>query len=182
MLVAMSVAASLVNLLLKSKALAVHVPIGRASLDVVHRRLRRKGELYVYEDVAPVERVWNLITLAGRDFLHYQGYGTSVPSACGLNFIALSNDTVTETSASTVLSNEITTNGLGRVQGAVAHTIGTNTTTVLNEFTATGGQSAQKAALFTAISSGTMNHVLGFTQRTLANGDKLTLTYTITLG
>ena len=182
MLAVMSVAASILSALLKSKALAAHVPIGRASLDVVHRRLRRKGEVYVYEDVGPRERVWNLITFAGRDFLHLQGYGSSGLGANGLNYIALSNDPVTETTASTVLSNEIAASGLGRVQGTVTHTAGTNATTVVRVFTASGAVSAQKAALFTASSSGTMNHVLGFTQRNLISGDTLSVSFTISLG
>lgn len=123
----------------------------------------------------------NLITTVGRDFLHTQGYGTS-PAANGLNWIALSNDTVTETNASTVLSNEIAANGLARAQGTVSHTGGATTTTIAHTFTcATASQAAQKAALFTASSSGTMNHVLGFTQRTLQVGDTLAVTFTITL-
>jgi hypothetical protein len=123
----------------------------------------------------------NVITTAGRDFLHTQGYGLS-PAGNGLNFIGLSNDTLTETSASTTLSNEIVANGLERAQGSVAHTGGTNTTTVSKLFTASGGQAAQKAALFTASSGGTMNHALAFTQRTLVTGDTLTVSFTITLG
>lgn len=157
-------------------------PVGRASLDIKHQRVRRKGAIYVMEDVGEVERVWNLITNAGRDYLHLQGYGTAGLGTNGLNYIALSNDAVTETATSTVLSNEITLNGLGRAQGTYAHTAGTNTTTISRVFTATGAQSAQKAALFTAAAAGTMNHVLGFTQRSLITGDTLSLTFTITLG
>lgn len=157
-------------------------PIGRASLNIKQQRVRRKGAIYVMEDVGPEEKVWNLITNAGRDYLHLQGYGSTGLGANGLNYIALSNDTVTETVASTTLSNEITLNGLGRAQGTYAHTAGTNTTTIARVFTATGAQSAQKAALFTAAAAGTMNHVLGFTQRSLINGDTLSLTFTITLG
>jgi hypothetical protein len=157
-------------------------PIGRASLSIKQQRVRRKGEVYVLEDVGPEEKVWNLITNAGRDYLHLQGYGTTGLGTNGLNYIALSNDTVTETATSTALSNEITLNGLGRAQGTYAHTAGTNTTTISRVFTASGTQSAQKAALFTASSAGTMNHVLGFTQRSLISGDTLSLTFTITLG
>lgn len=163
-------------------ALNEFFPIGRASLNIKHQRVRRKGSLFVLEDVTPEEKVWNLITNAGRDYLHLQGYGSSGLGANGLNYIALSNDTVTETAVSTTLSNEITLNGLGRAQGTYSHTAGTNTTTVSRVFTATGSQSAQKAALFTAAAAGTMNHVLGFTQRSLINGDTLSLTFTITLG
>ena len=84
------------------------------------------------------ETVHNVITNAGRDFLHQQGYATSGLGANGLNYIALSN----------------------RAQGTVTHTGGTNTTTVQKTFTASGSQAAQKAALFTAAAAGTMNHAL----------------------
>lgn len=129
------------------------------------------------------EHKWNLITNAGRIFLHKQGYDTTGISTNGLNYIALSNDTVTETATSTVLSNEITLNGLGRAIGTVTIPTGSgNQTTVARTFTASGSQSAQKAALFSASSAGTMNHVLSFTQRSLISGDTLACTFTITLG
>lgn len=150
-----------------------HVGYGRAQMHVQHHRA---GNLLHEETVS------NLITDVGRDFLHTQGYGLS-PTGNGLNFIALSNDAVTENAASTTLSNEIVTNGLTRAAGTPAHTSGTNTTTVAHVFTcATAPQSAQKAALFTAIAAGTMNHVLGFTPRALLVGDTLSITFTITLG
>lgn len=150
------------------------VKLPRARALIEHRNAA--GEL-LHSEVSH-----NVITTAGRDFLHRQGYASSGLGANGLNYIGLSNDTLTETSASTTLSNEITANGLGRAQGTVAHTPGTNTTTVSRTFTASGTQSAQKAALFTASSSGTMNHALAFTQRNLLNGDTLAVTFTITLG
>lgn len=131
--------------------------------------------------VLDIQEITNLKTNAGMDFLHSQTYGTSGLGANGLNYVALSNDTVTETSASTTLSNEITTNGLARAQGSVAHTAGTTVTTIQKTFTATGNQSCQKAALFTAASAGTMNHVLAFTPRALASGDTIQVTYTITI-
>jgi hypothetical protein len=165
--------------------LSAVVPIGRASMVVTHRRpvLDEETGLYVYREVGETERVWNLITNAGRQFLHRQGYGDTGLGANGLNFIALSNDTVTETATSTTLSNEIAANGLTRAAGTVTLPTGSgNQTTVQKVFTATGAQSAQKAALFTAGSGGTMNHVLGFTQRNLQTSDTLTITYTITLG
>lgn len=132
----------------------------------------------LYED-----EVYNLITNAGRIFLHKQGYDTTGLGANGLNYIALSNDTVTETATSTTLSTEIAANGLTRAQGTVTLPTGSgNQTTIAKTFTASGSQSAQKAALFTASSAGTMNHVLAFTQRSLITSDTLAVTYTITLG
>lgn len=161
-----------------------HVGGGRAKALIQHRRPVRNeaGEIVDWLKIGEDEEVHNVVTNGGRDFLHTQGYGTSGLGANGLNYIALSNDTLTETSASTTLSNEIVANGLQRAQGVVSHSAGTNTTTVSKTFTATGAQSAQKAALFTASSSGTMNHALAFTQRSLQSGDQLVVTFTITLG
>lgn len=179
---------------LMKSPLSEYVPIGRASMLVTHRRPTdflkdRETGLYNIPDprsfkmVDEPELVWNLITNAGRIFLHKQGYDTTGLGANGLNYIALSNDAVTEVAASTTLSNEIAANGLTRAQGTVTLPTGTgNQTTIDKTFTASGSQSAQKAALFTASSSGTMNHVLGFTQRALITSDTLQITYTITLG
>ena len=130
-----------------------------------------------YED-----EVDNLITNAGRIFLHTQGYGTTGLGTNGLNYIALSNDALTETASSTTLSTEIAANGLARAQGTVTLPTGSGTsTTIARTFTcATASQAAQKAALFTASSAGTMCHVLSFTQRTLQVGDTLAVTFTIT--
>lgn len=183
------VAALLAFLAAPSETAALDAPIvwQRARGVVEHRRPTRwlapgVPDPASYELVGR-EVTYNLITNAGRDFLHVQGYGSSGLGANGLNFIALSNDTVSEGAGSTTLSNEIAANGLSRAAGTVAHTAGTNTTTITKVFTcATAPQAAQKAALFTASSSGTMCHVLGFTQRSLQVGDTLTVTFTITLG
>jgi hypothetical protein len=134
-----------------------------------------------YVDIGEPEIVYNVKTTVGIDFLFAQGYGSS-PGANGLNYIALSNDTVTETTASTTLSNEIALNGLARAQGTYAHTGGAATATIDKTFTCiTNPQAAQKAALFSAAAVGTMNHVLGFTQRSLQVNDTLQVTFTITL-
>jgi hypothetical protein len=128
-----------------------------------------------------VEECDNLITNVGRVQLHTQCYGTAGLLTNGFYYIALSNDTLTETAASTTLSAEIAANGLSRAAGTVTLAAGAGTsTTIAKTFTATGAQSAQKAALFTASSAGVMNHVLAFTQKTLANGESLTVTFTIT--
>jgi hypothetical protein len=169
------------------------VTLARAFGEVTHRRPRkwrreRASGLLVPDpesyEIVDVDRGWNLITNAGRIFLHTQGYGTSGLGANGLNWIANSNDAVTETATSTVLSAEIAANGLTRAQGTVTLPTGAgNQTTISKLFTASGAQSAQKSALFTASSAGTMCHVLAYSsQKTLASGDTLTVTFTITLG
>ena len=199
------------------RVFGAEVATGRAHVRVVHRRPmdfdERRG-LWILHEPDPEERVsssfnfralceeiiegvrfgrlgeseaWNLITNVGRIFLHAQGYGTAGLGANGLNWIALSNDAVTETVTSTTLSTEIAANGLTRAQGTVTLPVGAgNQTTVDKTFTcSTATQAAQKTALFTASTVGTMNHVLGFTQRTLQPGppgDTLQITYTINLG
>lgn len=138
--------------------------------------------LWLYKAEAD-EEVHNLITNAGRDQLHLQSYGTTGLATNGFNYIALSNDATAPAPGDTVLTAEISGNGLSRVQGLVSHTTGTNQTTIANTFTYTGvSQAIQKTALFNAVSSGTMNHEIAFTQRTLFTNDTITLTFTITLG
>lgn len=138
-------------------------------------------------DPDTVEKVWegdarNVKTTAGIDYIFQQAYSTT-PAANGLNYIALSNDVLTETTASTALSNEIVANGLGRAQGTYAHTVGAATATVARTFTATGNQSVRKAALFSALVGGAMNHALALPegQRNLVATDLLAVTFTITL-
>lgn len=121
----------------------------------------------------------NVKTKSGIDLTFAEVYGSG--SAAALDYVACSNDTLTETSDSTTLSSEITTNGLARAQGTYAHTNGTSTATISKTFTATGAQSVQKCALFNDASSGTMHHALSFTQRSLQSGDSLAVTFTITL-
>lgn len=154
--------------------------------DIVHRRPTRWLDAETPDpdsyEIIWEETVFNTKTTAGIDFMFLQTYGTSGLGSNGLNYVALSNDSLSETSASTTLSNEIAANGLSRAQGTYAHTTGASTATISKTFTCTTtSQAAQKAALFSASSSGTMQHVLAFTQRTLQVGDTLTITFTITL-
>lgn len=146
-------------------------------------RLRSGKLVSAYDEVDERELVHNLITNAGRQQLHLAGYGSSGLPANGFNYIALSNNAVDETAASTALSGEIAANGLSRAQGTVTLPTGAGTqTTVARVFSASGAQSAQKTALFDAAAAGDMNHVLAFTQRALIANDTLSVTFTITLG
>jgi hypothetical protein len=144
---------------------------------IQHHRHHTDGSCELIDE----EEVTNVITNGGRDFVMDQAYGTS-PGSNGLNWIALSDSTLTETAASTTLSGEITGNGLARAQGTYAHTAGTSTLTVSRVFTATGAQSCRKAALFSASSGGTMNHAVAFASaKSLDPGDTLSVTFTITV-
>lgn len=122
----------------------------------------------------------NLITNAGKDFISAQ-IGSLSPGTNGANYIALTNTAITPAAGDTTLAGEITLNGLGRAQGAYAHTNGQSTFTITKTFTATGAQSAQAAGLFTASSAGTMMAENTFTAVSLATNDQLTITWTITL-
>jgi hypothetical protein len=126
--------------------------------------------------------VHNVTTNAGMVQYHKQCLDSSGLSTNGNNYIALSNDAVSEGAGSTTLTNEIVANGLERAQGTVTLAAGAGRiTTVAKTFTATGNQSAQKAALFNAGAAGTMNHVLAFTQRSLITNDQLVVTFSITI-
>jgi hypothetical protein len=158
---------------LATPALGEDVKVHRASVLIQHIR---DGKILAEETV------YNVKTTAGIDFTFAQTYGTAA-QANGLNYIALSNDTLTETSASTTLSTEIAANGLSRHIGTYAHTAGTSTATISYTFTcATAPQSAQKAALFSAATAGTMHHAIAFSAaRSLQIADQLAVTFTITL-
>jgi hypothetical protein len=141
--------------------------------------------LWLYEQVGEDEEAWNLITNTGRVQLHTQVYGTAGLLGNGFNYIGLTNDGAAPAPTDSVLPFELTNvgaPGLGRVQGLVTLPTGSGTvTTIVNTFTYTGltSQAVQKTALFTAVSSGVMNHEIAFTQRTLFTNDTLTLTFSI---
>jgi hypothetical protein len=128
------------------------------------------------------QNVENVKTNVGIVQYHLQCFGNTGLSTNGTNFIALSADALTETSSSVTLSNEIVINGLARAAGTVVLASGSGTTTTISHtFTATGTQSAQKAALFNASSGGVINHVLNFSTRSLLLGDQLAITFSIGL-
>lgn len=82
----------------------------------------------------------NLLTNGGRDFFHVQCYGSSGLGTNGTNYVAVNATATTPAAGDTTLASELTTNGFARAQGTVAHTNGTNATTVTITFTATGTQ------------------------------------------
>ncbi len=147
-------------------------PTGYVTVSVV----RDGNEIYHNEE-------HNLITNAGMDFIAVQLGETSGLGTNGANYIALSTDATAPAATDTTLTGEASTNGLARAQGAYAHTAGTDNWTISKTFTATGSFTAvQKAGLFTANSGGTMMAENTFASVNLANGDQLTITWTIDLG
>lgn len=166
------------------------IALPRATCRIHHERAYEydpKTGLYLYRIVEEDEVCYNLVTDAGRVQLHTFCYGT-VSRTNGLNFIGLSNDSSTPGALDTVLTGELTANGLGRAQGTVTLPTGAaNQTQVQRMFTYTGvaSQGVRKTALFNVVGpppAGVMAHEIQFTQRTLYENDTLTVTFTITLG
>jgi hypothetical protein len=126
----------------------------------------------------------NEITNAGKDFISAQ-IGSNTTGSNGANYIALSTTAFSSDPTATTLAGELSggaANGLARAQGTYSHTNGQASYTVSKTFTATGTlNNVQSAGLFNAASTGTMMARNGFTAVSLANGDQLTITWTITL-
>jgi len=126
----------------------------------------------------------NLLTNAGKDYLHAQYWTNNAAGGVGVNFIALTESTLTPAVTDTTLGGEITTNGLGRLIASTrSHSAGANTTVLSLTFTASGSFTDVKAsALFNASSSGTMGHIANFStgSGTLSSGDQLAITWTMT--
>jgi len=140
----------------------------------------RKDEIIVQEDIK------NLLTTGGRDFFHAQDYTNTSAGTKGGNAIALSLDAANPAAGDTTLVGEITADGLTRAQAStISHTIGTNVTTLENTFTATAAfVDLHKSGLFNQNTiGGQMTHASEFTSDvTLAIGDTITVTWTLTLG
>lgn len=130
----------------------------------------------------------NLFTNAGRDFGHNQVYINTSAGTRGAGFIALTTDTAAANAADTSLASEITTNGLARADASTkTHTTGTNVSTLVNTFTATGTFTAiHKSAIFNAAGppvNGTMVHEAVLpSDVTLASGDSIQITWSIQYG
>ena len=126
----------------------------------------------------------NLLTNAGRDFLHAQGYTNTSAGTIGANYLAVSVNTGGASAAHTSLAGEIASGGLSRAQATtITHSAGTNTTTLKYTWTASATHTdVQLGGLFNASSAGTLVHEATFTLTTLVSGDQLELTWVITLG
>lgn len=146
----------------------------------ITKNIGRKDEQIIQTDVP------NLLTLSGRDFFHDQVYQNTSGMSRGSNVIALSLDPTTPDENDTTLAGEITGNGLARIQAStISHGVGTNVTTLINTFSATGAfLDLHKSALFAqVVSGGQMTHTSAFdVDVTLGMGDTITVTWTLTLG
>lgn len=139
--------------------------------------IRKNGQKEVICENKP-----NLVTTAGIDFLHLQGYDKTGLSSNGANYIALTTDAADPDVGDTTLTGEIASGGLERAQGTITHTPGSTSTTIFKEFTASGSfTGVRKSGLFTAASVGVMVHENTFTSVNLESGDLIRVTWTINL-
>lgn len=123
----------------------------------------------------------NLLNNGHKDKIFDFMYDGQSNASYAMKYVALTNAAITPAAADTTLTSEIAANGLTRAVGTYSHTVSTSTGTVTKTFTATGAQSAQAGALFSASSVGTMGHQATFTSVSLQTNDQLTVTWVITI-
>lgn len=129
-----------------------------------------------------------LQTFAGRDALHDQHMGASQPAR--FNQIAVSANAVAESTGSTTLPGEITTagGGLVRATATYAHTLGTNTSTLVRTVTANVSDVLPvviaKVGVLNAASAGTLGYekLMTPTATLSGAGDNVVITFTPTIG
>jgi hypothetical protein len=152
---------------------------------------QKKTEQITFEDTEKLYGPWedlgqshNIITNAGRDYLHNQAYASGLATTLTFRFVGVSSNAYAPAAGDTTLTSEITTSGFTRqAADSATHSNGTNTSVVVVTFTASGTLSnIQLGALFTAVSSGTMANEATFSLTSVVSGDQLQLTWTITLG
>jgi hypothetical protein len=134
--------------------------------------------------VITVDQWWTEADVAGTTPASTNGYiimPTGTP-----RFMGITADSAAASSSDTTLASEQTTNGLARALATYAHTGGTATYTLQKAFSVTGTvANLHKIGLFTAKDT-TSGGVLVFeavlnADASVANGDTLTCTDTITL-
>lgn len=158
----------------KGRTISDGLKIGPNRCRIEIRRKQADGSYGPWQFVDEVE---NLITNVGRDNIHNAALQAS-GQPVGLQFMAISSDTGAPGVTDTTLAGEITGTGLARASATYAHSAGTNSSTLTYTFTnSTAGAvtAIQKAATFTASSSGTMGFENTFTSVTLQIGDQLKL-------
>ncbi len=131
-----------------------------------------------------VKNKHNLLTNGGRDYFIAQCYTNTSAGGVGANFIALSENSSGAAVGHTAVAGEITTNGLARALSSPTHSSGTNSTTLVKTFTASGSFSAvQLSGTFNQLAvGGTLGHEATFASVALVSGDTLQVTWTLTLG
>lgn len=136
--------------------------------------------------VLTVDQWWNASDTTGTTPSSTAGFIIAPGGIAAARFVALTTNSGAANAADTTLTSEITTAGCGRALGTYAHTMGASTLTLTKAFSVTGTLTAvHKAGLFTCLTSAGADPMIYETvlnaDATVANGDTLTLTWTLTL-
>ncbi len=132
--------------------------------------------------------VHNLLVDDGRDEIHEISYTEgSATVGGGFNYIAVSTNATSPSTEDSTMPGEVDSSGLARLEATTqTHTPGSNQSTLVVTFTATGSVTAvQKSGLFDragAQGTGILSHEGTFTSANLVNTDTLQVTWVITLG
>jgi len=128
----------------------------------------------------------NLLTNNGRDAFHDLVYINTAAGTRGYGVIALSANSGTPAAGDTLLTTEISVNGLQRVDaGTKTQTNGTNQSTIEHTFTSNANfTDVRLSGLFntTTFNTTTLSHEATFASVTLATSDLLKVTWTLNLG
>ena len=141
-----------------------------------------------YTGWAIVGKPWyeNLLTNNGRDTMHQLCYISTAASIRGFGVIALSANSGSPAAGDTLLTTELSVNGMARAEaGTKTHTNGTNQSVVEHTFTANANfTDVRLSGLFdtTTTDTTTLSHEASFASVTLATSDLLKITWTLNLG
>lgn len=127
----------------------------------------------------------NLLTNVGKDAIHALAYindNGSSPTR-GFGVIALTTAVITPAITDTVLTSEIITGGLQRVDAITkTHISASNSSLIEHTFTSdTVFTGVRACALFNSLAGATMGHITTFTAQNLAAFDQIKVSYTINL-
>ena len=157
----------------------LHLDVGTYSVHIQVWVERADGTVELIKDGVALNND-GVLTNIGKDWIENQLGDT--PSTDPAKWISLSTDSSTPDASWTQIPNELTSDGLSRAAGTYSST-GTGQWKIEHQFTATGTVSNVQLTGLHWASSGDNNLLSAdtFTPVTLNDGDKLTITWTITV-
>jgi len=162
------------------RAASLHIDVGTGyCAHIIVKVERADGTVELIKDGVALNNA-GVLTDIGKDWIEDQ-LGDS-PSADPAKWISLSNDSSSPSSTWTQIPNELTSDGLTRTAGTYS-SLGTGQWKIEYQFTATGTVNDVQLTGLNWAASGDNNLLCAdtFTAVTLNNGDKLTVTWTITV-
>jgi len=136
--------------------------------------------------VATIDQWWTAADGVGTTPASTNAFIIGAGGIGSVRFMALTTNSSAASASDTTLASEITNNGCGRALATYAHTFGQSTMTLSKLFNVTGTITAiHKMGLFCALTSAGADPMIFETvlnvDATVANGDQLTVTDTLTL-